>query len=116
MQDNATPDVFGRPALVTRQLHYLVSLEIEQFNIIHGVRVPMPTKRFETTLAEIVEVHGEELEEKDWKKLGSLTIAEKRFIMKASWGNAIVALGPDFDIEHAGAIHFGPTRLDLVGF
>ena len=89
MQDNATPDVFGKPALVTRQLHDLISLEIEQFNIIHGVRVPMPTKRFETTLAEIVEVHGEELEEKDWKKLGSLTIAEKRFIMKASWGNAI---------------------------
>ena len=26
------------------------------------------------------------------------------------------ALGPDFDVERAGAIHFGPTRLGLVEF
>ena len=26
------------------------------------------------------------------------------------------ALGPNFDVEHAGAIHFGPTRLGLVEF
>lgn len=89
LQDNATPDVFAKPALVTRQLHDLLSLEIEQFNIIHGIKVPMPTKRFETTVAEVVEVLDEELEEKCFKKLGSLTIAEKRYMMKASWGNAV---------------------------
>ena len=26
------------------------------------------------------------------------------------------ALGPNFDVEHASAIHFGPTRLGLVEF
>jgi len=86
-QDNATADIFGVAAVVTRQLKDMVTLEVQQFNIICGISVPLPPKRYECTVKDVVEVGEGELEEREMKKLTSLTGAEKRFIVKACWGN-----------------------------
>ena len=46
-QDNAPADVFGVDARVTKQDKKLITLEVDVFTYILGIKVLQPKKRFE---------------------------------------------------------------------
>ena len=87
MQDSATKDVFGIPALCVEQLGPMLKLQVESFKIVHGVKIPWPHNIVNCGIDEVVECQEEEMEPKVVKNWSSLSIAEQRFVVKACWGN-----------------------------
>ena len=55
MQDSATKDVFGIPALCVEQLGPMLKLQVESFKIAHGVKVPWPRNVVNCGIDEVVE-------------------------------------------------------------
>jgi len=88
-QDNAPADVFGVDATVVRQLKNLITLEVETFNYVFGMKIPQPKRRVECEVGDVVEVSGEEVDPKSMKSINSMSNAEKRFCIKQAWGNAV---------------------------
>ena len=86
-QDNAPADVFGVDARVTKQDKKLITLEVDVFTYILGIKVPQPKKRFECEVDEVVEVKEDDMEAKIFKSIATMTKPEKRFCIKSAWGN-----------------------------
>ena len=68
---------------------HLLTLQIEQFNILHGLKIPLPPRKFACTVDEVVLCNVEAMEPMVHKGLGVLTIAEKRFMCKQAFGNQV---------------------------
>ena len=87
MQDNATADIFGVPAIVEKQMGKLVTLQVKQVQMVAGVEIAVPSKRVECEEQDVVLIREEDMDPKQLKRLGSLTIGETRHILKACCGN-----------------------------
>ena len=82
--------MFGVEALVAKQQGKLLTLEVKQSNVVCGIIVPVPAKRVECEIEDVVEMQEvESMDPKTMKSLGSLTNAERRFMLKAACGNEI---------------------------
>lgn len=75
------------PGVCVEQMGPMLTLKVEVFKIVHGVKVPYPTQSLKCNIDEVVECQEEEMEPKLFKNWGSLSVAEMRFIVKACWGN-----------------------------
>ena len=65
----------------------LVTLQIEQKHHLHGVDIALAPKKFSCSVDEIVVCKEDAIEQIMYKNIGSLTIAEKRFMCKQAFGN-----------------------------
>ena len=73
-----------------QQLGKLLTLEAKQATVLHGIIVPLVSKRVECEVGDVTELKEEHLDPIPFKNFGSMTIAEKRFLIKASHGNDTV--------------------------
>jgi len=74
--------------LVVKQQGKLISLEVEQKNVVFGMTITVPPKRVECDVEDVVVMEEEHvMEEKTFKGLGAMTVAEKRFVIKAAYVN-----------------------------
>ena len=64
-------------------------MEVEQIHVVHGLSIPLPPKRVECDIEDIIVLipDEEEMDPKAFKLIGALTLAEKRFFLKACCGN-----------------------------
>ena len=67
----------------------LITLEVEVVAYILGIKVPQPKKRWECEVDEVVEVKEDDMEAKTFKSIATMTKNEKRFCIKAAWGNNV---------------------------
>ena len=74
-------------AKVVKQSKRLITLEVDTFSYVLGIKVPQPTKRWECEVDEVVEVKEDDMEPKIFKSIATITKPEKRFCIKAAWGN-----------------------------
>ena len=58
---------------------------MQQFSVVYGMSVEMPPKRYECEVEHVVEKDDHAMEPKLMKALGSLTVAEKRWLVKSAW-------------------------------
>ena len=85
-QGNASCDVFGKAAVVTKQKGSLLTIEIPLFAKSGEL---MPPRRYDCNVNDVADITGKEIQPFDMKNMTKLTGGEKRFMIKQIWGNSM---------------------------
>ena len=84
IQDSYAADVFGVPAIVTRQKGSLLTIAVQVWAKNGDELLP---KRYDVDVNDVILVTGKEMKPIIKKNLSTLTTGEKRFMIKQVWGN-----------------------------